>query len=111
MPTRTVTVGTSATPLLAYNNRRTSASFRNNGNETVFVSNDQSNIQGNGYPVGVNEALDLIRALGDEPHIQWFAESAGGGDDMRVLEAFGALPVLFVPPNRESVEDAAEGRV
>ena len=111
MPTRTVTVGTTATPLLYYNNRRTTASFLNNGGETIFVSNDQSNIQGNGFPIGVGGALDLVRALGDEPHIQWYAESAGGGDDMRVLEGYGALPLLYTPPNRESVTGLEEGRV
>jgi len=111
MPTRTVLVGTTPTPLLPYNNRRTTASFVNNGNETIFVSTDQSNIQGNGFPVGVGGALDLIRALGDEPQIQWYAESAGGGDDMRILEQFGALPLLFVPPNRETEVGLEEGRV
>lgn len=99
MPTRTVTVGTTPTRLMPFNNRRTAASFTNNGAATIFISNDESGIVGNGYPIVVGGALDLVRALGDEPHILWFAQVAAGTEDMRVLEGFGALPDLTVPPS------------
>lgn len=99
MPTRTVTVGTTPTRLMPFNNRRTAASFTNNGAATIFVSNDESGIVAGGYPIAVDGALDLIRALGDEPHILWFAQVAAGTENMRILEAFGALPELTVPSN------------
>lgn len=106
MPTRNVDIGTGPVAILAYNNRRTAASFTNNGAATIFVSNDQTSITAEGLPLVVGGGLDLIRALGDEPHIQWFASVAAGSEELRVLEAFGQLPVLETPPARESRADA-----
>lgn len=98
MPTRVVSVTTAATPLLSYNNQRTTASFTNNGTAVIYVSNDQTLITTNGYPIAIGGALDLIRALGDEPQILWFASVAAGTQEMRILEAFGDLPVITQPP-------------
>lgn len=103
MPTRPITVGTTPTPLLSYNNRRTTASFANNGAATIFVSNDQTSILVNGYPIVVGGALDLIRAFGDEPHLQWFGQVATGSENLRILAGFGMLPELFEPPNLPSL--------
>lgn len=97
MPTRSVTVGTAATRILAFNNRRTAASFLNNAAETIFVSEDEFDVTANGYPIAVGGALDLLRVFGSQPQIAWFAASAGGGDDLRVLEEFGELPELVEP--------------
>lgn len=99
MPTRFVTVGTGSTPILSYNNKRTTASFTNNGANPIFVSEDQNALLTEGYPIPVGGALDLIRALGDEPQLQWFALVAAGTENLRVLEAFGSLPVLVTPPD------------
>jgi hypothetical protein len=98
MPTRVVTVTTSATQILSYNNQRTTASFTNNGTAVIFVSNDQTGITTNGYPIAVGGALDLIRALGDEPQSLWFASVATATQEMRILEAYGDLPVVSRPP-------------
>ena len=98
MPTRVVSVTTAATPLLSYNNQRTTASFTNNGTAVIYVSNDQTGITTNGYPIAVGGALDLIRALGDEPQSLWFASVAAGTQEMRILEAFGDLPSIASPP-------------
>ena len=98
MPTRPITVGTAAEQILSYNNKRTAASFTNNGNNTIFVSEDQNALATNGYPIPVGGALDLVRALGDEPQIEWFALVAAGTENLRVLEAFGLLPILIEPP-------------
>lgn len=98
MPTRPITVGTGAGQILSYNNKRTTASFTNNGNNTIFVSEDQSDLAANGYPIPVGGALDLVRALGDEPQLEWFALVAAGTENLRVLEAFGELPILVEPP-------------
>lgn len=107
MPTRPITVGTSAEQIVAYNNKRTAASFTNNGAATIFVSEDQSDLATNGYPIPVGGALDLVRALGDEPQLEWFALVAAGSENLRVLEAFGELPILVTPPDR--LGPAAEG--
>ena len=97
MPTRPVTVTTSPEVVLPYNNQRTTASLANEGSATVFVSEDETNITANGYPIAAGGALDLIRALGDEPQNTLFIQSSAGGEDVRVLEAFGALPELRFP--------------
>ena len=99
MPTRPITVGTSPTSILSYNNKRTTASFTNNGSATIFVSEDQTNLATNGYPIPVGGALDLVRALGDEPQLEWFGLVSAGTENLRVLEAFGDLPLLEEPPS------------
>ena len=101
MPTRNVGVTTNPQIVLPYNNRRTTASLANEGAATVFVSEDQTNITTDGYPIVAGGALDLIRALGDEPQTELFIQSAAGGEDVRILEAFGALPELIFPTTRE----------
>lgn len=101
MPTRPITVTTLPQVILSYNNRRTTASIANEGAATVFVSEDETSITTNGYPILAGGALDLLRALGDEPQNQLFIESAAGGEDVRVLEAFGSLPELFQPGSVE----------
>lgn len=99
MPTRPITVGTTAIQILSYNNKRTAASFLNNGINTIFVSEDQNALATNGYPIPVGGALDLVRAFGDEPQLQWFGLVSAGTENLRVLEAFGMLPVLIEPPS------------
>ena len=85
MPTYPITVGTTVTPVAPYNPRRTAISFHNLGNETVFVSNDQVSIQADGFPIPQGQGLDFLAGLGDEPELAWYAESAAGGDDLRVI--------------------------
>lgn len=107
MPTRPVTVGTGPERILSYNNKRTAASFTNNGSNTIFVSEDEADLLNSGYPIAVGGALDLVRGLGDEPQLGWFAIVAAGTENLRVLEAFGELPVLVEPPARLSDTEAA----
>ena len=98
MPTRVVTVTTAATQILSYNNQRTTASFTNNGTAVIYVSNDQTGITTDGYPIAIGGALERIRALGDEPQSLWFASVAAGSQEMRILEAYGDLPIITQPP-------------
>ncbi len=98
MPSRPVTVSTGATELLSYNNSRTAASFNNNGTVTIFVGNDEGNLLAEGFPIAAGNGLDQIRALGGEPHLQWFGIVAVTDFNVRVLESFGAMPELLVPP-------------
>ena len=87
MPTRPVTVGTTATPVFVHNNRRTAWSLANEDTATIFVSEDETNVLAGGY----------LRALGGEPQNVLFAISAAGSADLRVLESFGELPPLVEP--------------
>lgn len=109
MPTRPITVGTGATQILSYNNKRTTASFTNNGSNPIFVSEDQDDILANGHPIAVGGALDLIRALGDEPQLEWFAIVAVSTENLRVLEAFGEIPELLAPPGQISEPEKVLG--
>lgn len=97
MPTTPVDVLTTVTRLLDRNNRRTTASFTNNGTDTIFVSEDEGSVLTRGYPIVAGGALDLIRVFGDNPHDQWFGVVATTISEMRVLEQFGQLPVLEAP--------------
>lgn len=108
MPTRPITVDTTPTQILSYNNKRTAASFTNNGTATIFVSEDQNALATNGYPIPVGGALDLVRALGDEPQLEWFGLVAAATQNLRVLESFGEIPVLIEPPS--SLAQPLEGR-
>lgn len=98
MSARPVTVGTTATLLLPYNPDRTAVSIFNNDSAAIFVSEDQVGILAQGFPISAGSAVDLIRALGDNPQDILFAVSVAGGADVRLLEQFGELPVLFAPP-------------
>ena len=97
MPTRPVTVGTTATPVFVHNNRRTAWSLANEDTATIFVSEDETNVLAGGYPILAGGALDNLRALGGEPQNVLFAISAAGSADLRVLESFGELPPLVEP--------------
>ena len=104
MPTRGITIGSAITPILTYNNKRTTASFTNRGASEIVVSEDQTGLAADGYPIGAGGSLDLIRAFGDEPHLAWFAITLGGEVNLRVLEGFGMLPVMVEPPDLEGKE-------
>lgn len=101
MPNRSVTVGTTVTRIVSYNNRRTALSLANEDTATIFISEDQTVTTGTGYPILAGGALDLLRALGDEPQNALFAISAAGGADLRALESFGKLPELTQPGAQE----------
>lgn len=100
MPSRPVTVGTAATPLLSYNPRRTSVSVFNEDAASIFIGEDQSNLLTEGSPITAGGAISLIAALGDTPDRVMFGISALGGADVRILEQFGQLPPLETPPVR-----------
>ena len=97
MATRPFTAGTATAKIAADNPRRTALSFINNGAADIFLSQDQSAVTTNGYVVAAGNGLDLIRALGDEPQTEWYVQTAAVNVNVRVLEAFGQLPVLFTP--------------
>lgn len=97
MATRPFTATTATQRIAAWNPRRTSLSFTNNGAAAIFLSQDQTAVTTNGYVVAAGGALDLIRALGDEPHLEWFVQTAAVNVNVRILEAFGQLPALFTP--------------
>lgn len=101
MPSRGVTIGTIPTPVLSYNNKRTGVSLANEDTATIFFGEDETSLLTQGYPILAQGAHDLLRALGDEPQNALFGISAAGGADLRVLEHFGELPVLFEPGSVE----------
>lgn len=101
MAMRPVTVGTTPTPVLSYNNKRTGVSLANEDSAAIFLKEDETAILATGYPIVAGGAQDLLRALGDEPQLALWAISAAGGADLRVWEHFGELPLLFEPGSAE----------
>ncbi len=97
MPMRSVTVSTASTPVLSFNNRRTTASLTNNGSATIFINSSQANITTNGYPITVGGSIDFIRALGDEPQLAMYAAVATGTENLRIIEQYGAVPESLYP--------------
>ena len=104
MPSRSITVGTGATPLLSYNPRRTTVAVFNEDTATVFIGEDETNLLTQGSPITAGGALTFVAALGDTPDRQMFGISAAGGADLRILEQFGQLPPLETPAVRAPVE-------
>ena len=100
MSSRAVVVGTTVTPLLSYNPRRTTVAVFNEDSATVFIGEDQANLLAQGSPITAGGALTFVAALGDTPDRQMFGISAAGGADVRILEQFGELPPLETPAVR-----------
>lgn len=89
MAFRTVTVGTTLTEILPFNPKRTAYTIKNYVGGTVFVSNDQTNIVAQGFPLAVGDFISMILAWGDEPADQLYAQMSAGSTDLRIEESFG----------------------
>lgn len=109
MPSRSVTVGTTATPLLSYNRRRTTVAVFNEDTATVFIGEDEASLLTEGAPITAGGAVTFVAALGDTPDRQLFGISAVGSANVRILEQFGQLPPLETPAARESGSVLEEG--
>lgn len=103
MPSRAVTVGATATPLLSYNPRRTTVAVFNEDANTVFIGEDEASLLTEGSPISAGGAISFVAALGDTPDRVMFGISAAGGADVRILEQFGDLPPLSTPAVRAPV--------
>lgn len=104
MPSRSVTVGTTATPLLSYNPRRTTVAVFNEGSATIFIGEDEANLLTQGAPITAGGAISFVAALGDTPDRVLFGIIAAATADVRLLEQFGNLPPLETPAVRAPVE-------
>lgn len=105
MPSRPVTVGTTATLLLPYNPRRTSVAIFNEDGVAIFVGDDEIGLLAGGSPISAGGALTLNAALGATPGDILFGISAAGGADVRIFEQFGKLPPLETPQARAGSEE------
>lgn len=76
-----VSVGTTATLILAANTSRLSVLIRNDGTDTVFVGGDSSVTTSDGMPIRPGESFSDDQYTGD-----WYGISGTAGQDMRVLE-------------------------
>lgn len=106
MPSRSVTVGTAATPLLSYNPRRTTVAVFNEDTNTVFIGEDEANLLTEGSPISAGGAISFVAALGDTPDRVLFGISAAGSADVRILEQFGDLPPLETPAVRAPIPES-----
>jgi len=86
---RQVNVGTVAVQVVPYNPKRTCLSIMNNGDAKVYVSQDPQKILQEGFPLDPGRYISLIKALGDDPTIEIWAQAETGTQDVRIEEEFG----------------------
>jgi hypothetical protein len=88
MPMRSATVTTAVTEIADYNPQRVAFALQNNGTVRVFVSHDAVNILQQGWPVDPGVMLSFSVADGDQPWLQFFAQTASGSAELRIYEGF-----------------------
>jgi hypothetical protein len=85
---RTVTVTSAVTEIADYNPQRVAFALQNNGTVRVFVSHDAVNVLAQGWPVDPGVMLSFSVADGDQPWLQYFAQTASGSAELRIYEGF-----------------------
>lgn len=77
-----------------YNPRRKSLVITNNSGQTVFISQDQTNITTSGFPVLVGQSISFTVTDGDEPELELYAQTLFGTADLRIIDRFGKVQTL-----------------
>jgi hypothetical protein len=88
---RKVTVGTTPTIVVPFNPKRTGVVIYNPGPTIVYVSDKQTNIVEEGFPVGTGVYLGWVKVDGDETEYALYAQVESGTQDIRVQESFGEV--------------------
>lgn len=100
MVSRQFTASTTGNQAIAYHKGRKGWIIFNNGGSTVFISENQSNITSQGFPLAVGESIDYTEFEGDDPRIPIYAQTTAGTADLRIIETFGLNPLLTPPEAR-----------
>lgn len=87
-----LTVPITAYQIVPYNKKRVGILIKNYSGNLVFISNDQQDPLGQGFPLAVGDYLSFIKTDGDIPELQVYAIASGGTSDVRVVETFGEVP-------------------
>ena len=88
MAYRQATATTSVAELVPANRMRTAVTVKNFSGSTAFISQDRSNVTGQGFPLAVGDFLTLTLALGDEPYDALYTQTLAATSDLRIEESF-----------------------
>jgi hypothetical protein len=88
---RKVTVGTTPTIIVAFNSKRSALTIYNPGPATVYVSDKQTNIIEEGFPVGPGVYIGWAKVDGDETEYAVYGQVESGTQDIRVQESYGEV--------------------
>lgn len=89
MSFKPVTVTTVVESVVDWNPRRRGIAFFNNGSATVFVSQDETNVAADGFPVAPGVTILFSSDEHDEPEMALFAVADSGSQNCRVQESVG----------------------
>lgn len=89
MGMRQVTVTTARQEIVAFNKARTTLTIINRSGVECFISEDQTDIAGQGFPLAVGQAASFTLELGDEPANAIYCLTSAGTADLRINEGFG----------------------
>jgi hypothetical protein len=91
MAFRKVTVGTTPTIVVPFNPKRTGLTIYNNGTVTVYISDKQTNILEEGFPMPPGVYIGFAKVDGDETEYALYAQAEAGTGELRVQESFGEV--------------------
>ena len=85
---RAVAVGAVPTEIADYNPRRVAFAMQNEGTVRVYLSHDPTAILEQGWPVDPGVMLSFSVADGDQPWLQYFAQTPTGISVLRIYEGY-----------------------
>jgi hypothetical protein len=88
MPMKSVTVGTTVTQIVPYNDKRLSLAIQNNGGSRVFVSENEVSVLEQGWPLDPGVMISLSVADGDQPWWAMYAIAVTSPTELRIYEGF-----------------------
>lgn len=89
MAWRAFTATATVQKILSYNPKRLSASIQDNGDASVAVSPDPTNVLTRGWIIPVGGSITLVNEEGDEPEADLYIVSLSGSQNCRVQESLG----------------------
>jgi hypothetical protein len=89
MPMKQVVVTTVLTPVYAQNARRSTSTIRNISAQQVLISEDQSDVVNQGFPIDNGQAPSFTYRDGDQPENAMWAIVAAGTATLKVYEGYG----------------------
>lgn len=92
MPEKRVTVGTTRVQMLAVNEKRTGWIFHNRGLTGVFISDDKTVSDTNGFPIPPGGFFAKLKRDGDDTRMAVYGIVTAGTADVGVSESWQELP-------------------
>lgn len=115
MPTKVLTVGTSQTTLVDYDEKRTAIAIQNitetaaamAGNAVIYISDESGVTTGKGYAIPPKGYFVIDFSEGFDPRLKYYIISDTATTYVSVLESFlKTKPTYIEEPPEEDVQDA-----